>query len=898
MTVSEFDAHRTQELAPLSPGDQTHASLPFASADAQPSHSGLKSYSGLKSQSSSLNHPRSQSLSKLQHHSIAESHSIAKSHSSSQSYSRSLKHSSLKGLSKLSAADAASLMHSAPFFAMALQAQAPQPEEQSIPATVPSPVAPSAPLTNPATTATASSSPANAATASPTNTAQATPVAPATDRASRYSAKPNASSATSPSEYSENMAVAEMSHNIAQSDNSNNISLPGARSNAASCSAERTLSRQTPVAPVALVGMAMTHGSKYINSNSTNLNKHVDKRTKLQQGRHDSHSAFINITGLAKQVHLASDNLATGNLAAAYLDELQPLSALSTSSSPYMKSRGQAELYQDRGPYAHAAGNNSMVNDKAVSSSTTRGFAASGSAASGSAASGSTSNSSRSANDVSQMLEQRQSSMKAQFSSERYIQMPGFGFYSQEKQAIFMDHHSLELLALPREWARQWLPYRKILAFLTKEQRHQLIHEVQSLNDSFQCFSRTLQFSRNCPLGFNLEECAHGQCYCVKHNAGHVHLNADRTSFNIVIPRGDHAGTQVYIKLNGLFASGKLSHVSFTITRVASPMFELVPHLVTDSASFDWLIPTNECIYGRNYYNILGYRNNDPRVPFNENKWRHTVVHPDDLATMSNEYRLVKSPRYGNNYEMLYRSKCSDNSYIWTKFIGKIVARNPQGKATRVIGINIDINRVLEGYEQLQSKVFTDILTGLHNRTYLITQMDRFIYNIPSPLTIIFTDITALKIYNDYLGHTIGDKLLCTAAMLMKNTITLPKEIIRISGDEIICLLPSCNNSEAELIEHNIHMALNHYNRNAPIRMPVFFSMGHCTIDLSKYHGRKLSPDEKEEAYELIYGAINQADLAMQKNKRLEHQEHYALVKAYIENQLQQSITLTDKRLF
>lgn len=387
-------------------------------------------------------------------------------------------------------------------------------------------------------------------------------------------------------------------------------------------------------------------------------------------------------------------------------------------------------------------------------------------------------------------------------------------------------------------------------------------------------------------------------------NAEHLALehridpHGDRASFFVILRHGAYAGTKLYVKFSGLFEQGKLSHIVVTFTRVASNLFELVPHMVTDSASFDWIVPTDKCVYGRNYFTMLGYSFKGSELPEKKQDWERLVIHPDDLATIHKSSEVLDSPAHGDNYELLYRSKCHNNSYIWTKYIGKVLGRDAQGRATRVLGINIDINRVLEGYEQLQSRVFTDILTGLKNRIYLITHLDEFIAAAHRPLTIIFADITALKVYNDYLGHAIGDKLLCAAALLFQDNIDRNRELIRISGDEIVCLLPNCDEAEASTIVHKLMNALAAYNSDAPVRMPVFFSLGAKTVDLSAYAGRKLSPEEKEAAQELFYQAMQDADTQMRQNKRLAHQEHYTLVQAYIEQQLKHPISLHDRRLF
>ena len=372
----------------------------------------------------------------------------------------------------------------------------------------------------------------------------------------------------------------------------------------------------------------------------------------------------------------------------------------------------------------------------------------------------------------------------------------------------------------------------------------------------------------------------------------------DRASFAVFLTHGKDAGSKIYIKLNALFEGECLSHITMTFTRVASYLFAMLPHVAAESASFDWLTSTGECVFGSNYYSMLGYKPDDPRAKAIRYNWHRTVVHPDDKEVLKKQSRLVLSEAHRDNFEFLYRSRCRNGSYIWTKSIGTVIARNEQKLATRILGINIDINRVIEGYENLQSKVFTDILTGLKNRTYLTTHLPEIIANTRGQLSVIFTDVTALKAYNDYLGHTVGDRLLCSAAILINSVIDMPSELIRISGDEIVCLLPDCNEEQAASLVNKLDAAVKEYNINAPVRMPVFFSCGANTTDLSEFTNKELSKSDLHSAMEKIHLAIQEADKIMQVNKKAAHDEHYNLVKAYIEQALKQKVEFNDKRLF
>lgn len=518
-------------------------------------------------------------------------------------------------------------------------------------------------------------------------------------------------------------------------------------------------------------------------------------------------------------------------------------------------------------------------------------------------------------------------SMQAQYSFDTKTKLPGFGLYILSKKAMFLNANAIEMLGLEPKLSNVWVSPRTILRHFNKTTIHKTFAYLRSIKDSKRDpnelifnddhFLSQAQGNHSSPniehfllgsvrtfplMALNLELADYDkQRHHHKHDPNFNYTSmltgrhsCDSASFAIAL----NDGTKTYIKLNALFEKNKISHINIAVTHVASYLFELTPYEVSYCASFDLYLPTGECIFGHNYYALLGYQPNDPNVPFIQKQWIESIVHPDDVTVLQKEMDVIKSDKYGDHYEFLFRSRCKDGSYIWTKSIGRVISRDSQGHAIRIIGVNIDINRVIEGYEQLQNKVFTDILTGIKNRTYLIANINEFIFKAHKPLTILFADVTALKAYNDYLGHSAGDRLLCSATILLQKTINRPNELIRISGDEVVSIMHDCNEQEAAVISQTIDKVVAQYNESAPIRMPVFFSAGTVTIDLSAYAGRTLSEEEKDDAMSRFYQAIQDADNIMQENKKRNYQAHYAMVRAYIENQLNKKIVIQDKRLF
>lgn len=114
----------------------------------------------------------------------------------------------------------------------------------------------------------------------------------------------------------------------------------------------------------------------------------------------------------------------------------------------------------------------------------------------------------------------------------------------------------------------------------------------------------------------------------------------------------------------------------------------------------------------------------------------------------------------------------------------------------------VDVNKKLESpkiielklFEQTQSSVYRDELTGLYNYRYLrellpkeIQRVDRY----DSAVAIIMFDIDDFKFYNDRNGHQAGNEALLHVAKILQGCIRDTDAAIRYGGEEFILMLPS-----------------------------------------------------------------------------------------------------------
>jgi diguanylate cyclase (GGDEF)-like protein len=87
----------------------------------------------------------------------------------------------------------------------------------------------------------------------------------------------------------------------------------------------------------------------------------------------------------------------------------------------------------------------------------------------------------------------------------------------------------------------------------------------------------------------------------------------------------------------------------------------------------------------------------------------------------------------------------------------------------------------------------TDHLTGAMNLRAFREQLETEIYRARRycyPLTIAYIDIDNFKTINDTLGHSEGDRVLCSVVATIKQHIRKSDIIARLGGDEFAILLP------------------------------------------------------------------------------------------------------------
>ena len=162
--------------------------------------------------------------------------------------------------------------------------------------------------------------------------------------------------------------------------------------------------------------------------------------------------------------------------------------------------------------------------------------------------------------------------------------------------------------------------------------------------------------------------------------------------------------------------------------------------------------------------------------------------------------------------------------------------------------------------KRMEAKVrrlsLTDELTGLNNRRGFLLraeQMLKLVHRVHTNGWLIYVDLDGLKAVNDKEGHDAGDRLICSAAKVLRESFRDSDIVGRIGGDEFLILATGSSTPAVE-IEDRLARNIEHHNRCFPNQPALSMSIGVIRCDPN--------------ALNTLEDMIHQADAAMYIQKR------------------------------
>lgn len=214
---------------------------------------------------------------------------------------------------------------------------------------------------------------------------------------------------------------------------------------------------------------------------------------------------------------------------------------------------------------------------------------------------------------------------------------------------------------------------------------------------------------------------------------------------------------------------------------------------------WDLDLTTDQIYFSPIWKAILGFRDDELE---NNNAVFADRLHPEDRDRILQEMEDFLQ-RGDVIWDHEFRLRHRDGSYRWIRSRGKFY-RDLQGRAYRMAGSHNDITDQKNAEEEIRYLSLHDHLTGLYNRHFYETLMERPISSDLLPMTILVADVNGLKLANDAFGHSFGDRLLVRFAEILKLDRSPQDIAARIGGDEFVLFVPKSGEEEANALMQKI----------------------------------------------------------------------------------------------
>lgn len=120
-------------------------------------------------------------------------------------------------------------------------------------------------------------------------------------------------------------------------------------------------------------------------------------------------------------------------------------------------------------------------------------------------------------------------------------------------------------------------------------------------------------------------------------------------------------------------------------------------------------------------------------------------------------------------------------------------------------------DRLKTSYEMSLSMALTDTLTGLYNRRYFDTHLQKLIETRAQnrkTFSVLMLDVDKFKIVNDTHGHGVGDEVLRTFAARLKDAVRGFDLVARLGGEEFVVVLPDVTAELSYTVAERLRRAL------------------------------------------------------------------------------------------
>ncbi|MBS1159749.1 MAG: hypothetical protein H6R15_2168 [Proteobacteria bacterium] len=312
----------------------------------------------------------------------------------------------------------------------------------------------------------------------------------------------------------------------------------------------------------------------------------------------------------------------------------------------------------------------------------------------------------------------------------------------------------------------------------------------------------------------------------------------------------DPGGT--IVRLKGTYRNIERRKLAEIALKKSEERFRFVME-ATGEGIWDWQVASGVVAHNVAFSRILGL---DEACLEHSAEFIKSLVHPEDRERIDRD--LAACLDDGRDFVSEHRLRHTAGHYVWVAEKGRVVERDGDGLAGRVVGSLRDISERKKIEAEYRRLALYDPLTGLPNRRLLVDRLQQAItlYRRNGEHgALMFIDLDRFKLLNDTFGHEYGDLLLVEVGRRLTAGMRETDTVARLGGDEFIVMLTELPGEredarrDAEKVANKILDAL-----DQPYQLKA--ELYHCTPSI----GLALFTGDNGESVESI---IKQADTAM-----------------------------------
>jgi PAS domain S-box-containing protein len=180
------------------------------------------------------------------------------------------------------------------------------------------------------------------------------------------------------------------------------------------------------------------------------------------------------------------------------------------------------------------------------------------------------------------------------------------------------------------------------------------------------------------------------------------------------------------------------------------------------------------------YERVLGYSAKELRSTSSFEQ-----IHPDDRYKV--KAAAEEAQRTGVGKRLEYRIRHKNGEWLVIESSASAI-RNEKGEVEKLVIVNRDITERKLAEKKLEHNALHDGLTDLPNRPLFLKRLqracDRAKRDALYKFAVLFVDIDGFKVFNDTMGHSVGDELILDIGQRLANCLRFEDTLSRVAGKQ------------------------------------------------------------------------------------------------------------------